>query len=135
MIKTLIMLQKISISDKCCSSEHSVHQRNLKKFYSAVFNIIIIINVFEQQISILEWFLKDHVTLKTEVMMLKIQFWNQRNKLHFKIYSNRNVISNSKNISQYYCFCCILDQINAALVSWRDFFKKHYILLNLSFCE
>ncbi len=27
----------------------------------------------EQQISILEWFLKDHVTLKTEVMMLKIQ--------------------------------------------------------------
>ncbi len=26
----------------------------------------------EQQISILEWFLKDHVTLKTGVMMLKI---------------------------------------------------------------
>ncbi len=31
MIKTFIMLQKISISDKCCSSELSVHQRNLKK--------------------------------------------------------------------------------------------------------
>ncbi len=28
---------------------------------------------FEQQISILEWFLKDHLTLKTRVMMLKIQ--------------------------------------------------------------
>ncbi len=27
----------------------------------------------KQQIIILEWFLKDHVTLKTEVMMLKIQ--------------------------------------------------------------
>ncbi len=27
----------------------------------------------EQQISILEWFLKDHVTLKTGVIMLKIQ--------------------------------------------------------------
>ncbi len=27
----------------------------------------------EQQISILEWFLKDHVTLKPGVMMLKIQ--------------------------------------------------------------
>ncbi len=27
----------------------------------------------KQQISILEWFLKDHVTLKTGVMMLKIQ--------------------------------------------------------------
>ncbi len=41
------MIQKISISDKCCSSELSIHQRNLKKFYSAVFNIIIIIiNMF-----------------------------------------------------------------------------------------
>ncbi len=47
------MLHNISISDKCCSSECSIHQRNLKKFYSAIFNIIIIIiiiNVFEQQI-------------------------------------------------------------------------------------
>ncbi len=31
MIKTFIMLQKISISDKSCSSELSIHQRNLKK--------------------------------------------------------------------------------------------------------
>ncbi len=29
-------------------------------------------NCFLHQISILEWFLKDHVTLKTGVMMLKI---------------------------------------------------------------
>ncbi len=29
----------------------------------------------EQQFSLLEWFLKDHVTLKTEVMMLKIQLY------------------------------------------------------------
>ncbi len=29
------------------------------------------------------------------------------------------------NISQYYCFYCIFDQITAALVSRRDFFKKH----------
>ncbi len=27
----------------------------------------------EQQINILDWFLKDHVTMKTGVMMLKIQ--------------------------------------------------------------
>ncbi len=33
--------------------------------------IIIIIMFFEQQIRILEWFLKDHVT---EVMMLKVRF-------------------------------------------------------------
>ncbi len=39
----IIMLKKISISDKCCFSELSIHQRNLKKFYSAVFYIIIII--------------------------------------------------------------------------------------------
>ncbi len=29
---------------------------------------------FEYQIRILEWFLKDHVTLKTGIMMLKIYF-------------------------------------------------------------
>ncbi len=31
---------------------------------------------FEHQISILEWFLKNNVTLKTGVMMLKITFEN-----------------------------------------------------------
>ncbi len=30
---------------------------------------------FVQQIRILEWFLKDHVTRKTGVMMLKIQLY------------------------------------------------------------
>ncbi len=33
----------------------------------------------EYQISILEWFLKDHVTLKTWVIMLKIQLCHHRN--------------------------------------------------------
>uniref|UniRef100_A0A8C1XHE3 Phosphodiesterase n=1 Tax=Cyprinus carpio TaxID=7962 RepID=A0A8C1XHE3_CYPCA len=31
----------------------------------------------------------DHVTLKTEVMVLKIQLYNYRSKLHFKIYLDR----------------------------------------------
>ncbi len=35
-------------------------------------------------IRILEWFLKDHVTVKTGVMMLKIQLYHHR-KLHFNI--------------------------------------------------
>ncbi len=35
------------------------------------------------QISILERFLKDHVTLKTGVMMLKIQLCHHMNKLYF----------------------------------------------------
>ncbi len=34
-------------------------------------------------------------------------------------------ILNIKNISQYYCFCCILDQTNTGLVNRRDFFKKN----------
>jgi len=33
--------------------------------------------VLEYQIIILEWFLKDHVTLKTGVTMLKIQLWSK----------------------------------------------------------
>ncbi len=37
----------------------------------------------EQQISVLEWFLKDHVTLNN-VMILKIQLYGHRNKLFFK---------------------------------------------------
>ncbi len=32
---------------------------------------------YKQQISMLEWFLKDHVTLETGVMMLKIQICNK----------------------------------------------------------
>ncbi len=54
----------------------------------------------EQQISILEWFLKDHVTQKTAI-------WNY-------------------NIFQFYC---IFDQTNAALMSTRDFFQKHKIII------
>jgi len=42
--------------------------------------------LFEHQISVLEWFLRDHVTLKTGVMMLKIQLCHHRNKQHSKVY-------------------------------------------------
>ncbi len=38
---------------------------------------------FELQIIILKWFLKDHVTLKTGVMMLKNQLWHHREKIAF----------------------------------------------------
>ncbi len=48
---------------------------------------------FDHQISILEWSLKDHVTLKTEVMAAKnsaFQLLNSFFKIqHFKIYLNR----------------------------------------------
>jgi len=71
-------------------------------------NIVIIIKMFlKQQIRMLERFLKDHVTLKTGVMMLKIKLYDHRNKLNFKAFANRKLyfnILNCNNISQYYCF-------------------------------
>ncbi len=40
MIKKCIMLQKISVSDKCCSSELSIHQKNLKNILLSCFQHI-----------------------------------------------------------------------------------------------
>ncbi len=68
---------------KTITFEFFIHQRNLIFFSSyfpqnilSSFYMLIIIRYkifLEQQISILEWFLMDHVTLKTGVMMLKIE--------------------------------------------------------------
>ncbi len=60
-----------------------IHERNLKRFYSAVFNIIIMIITMS---SILEWFLKDH---DTEDWSNDAESFVYMNKLHFQIYSNR----------------------------------------------
>ncbi len=73
-IKTF-MLQKISISNKCCSSE----KKSKKKKKSIKITVQKILN------SKLEWFLKDHVTLKPRVMAEENSALHQRNKLHFKI--------------------------------------------------
>ncbi len=70
MIKTCI---KISISDKCCSSELSIHQRNQKKIRSCFQHN-------NNKCWIFEWFLKDRVT---GLMILKMNLWNHRNKCHF----------------------------------------------------
>ncbi len=42
----------------------------------------------EYQISILEWFLKNRVTLKTGVMAAEHSAGHHRNKLHFKLHKN-----------------------------------------------
>ncbi len=58
---------------------------------------------------------EDHVTLKTGVMMLKIQLYHPRNKLHFTIYYNRKrpfLIVIFHIITAVYHIC---DQIYAAL--------------------
>ncbi len=47
---------------------------------------------------------------------------HHRNKLHFKMYYNKKYILICNNVSKY---SCIFDQINAALLSKRDFFQKH----------
>ncbi len=45
--------------------------------------------ILEHHINILEWFLKDHVTLKTGAIAEKMQLCNHKNKFHFKIYQHR----------------------------------------------
>ncbi len=44
--------------------------------------------------------------------------------IFYNIFKWKIVIWNRNNISQYYKFYCIFDQINAALVSMGDF-QKH----------
>ncbi len=110
-IKAFIMLQKISILNKCCSSEILIHLWIQKKINASQFpqkycaaqlfsTLIIIINVSWAANQHIRMISDDHVTLKTGVMMLKIQLFN--------IYSHRKkVILNYNNISQYCCFYCI----------------------------
>ncbi len=60
---------------------------------------------------------EDHVTLKTAVMMLKIQL--RITEIHdiIKVYYNKTVILNCDDVSQYYNLYCFFYQINAALVT------------------
>ncbi len=64
----------------------------------------------ELQISILQWLMKD---CDTEDGCWKFSFL----KYFLKMLKQKTFILNCNNISQYYCFYCIFDQINAALVS------------------
>ncbi len=67
----------------------------------------------EQQIIILEWFLKDHVTLKTGVMMLKMN----RNKNILKYIKIQNCYFKLQYYFTILPFYCNFDQINAALLN------------------
>ncbi len=58
-------------------------------------------------------------------MLFFLTFYSSKNpeeKYIKYILKQKTVILNCNNISQYYCFYCIFDQINVALVSIRDFF-------------
>ncbi len=87
-IQTFTMLYLIFISHKCCSSELIIHLWILKnkmhqfpqKYCAAqLFSTLIIIRnvswAVNQHIIMIS---EDHVTLKTGVMMLKIQLWSQK---------------------------------------------------------
>ncbi len=72
----------------------------------------------EQQISILEWFLKIMWHWRLEKLCWKFSF-DHRNKLQFNIYSHRKQLFEIVTI--FHNFYCIFNQINAALVSRRGF--------------
>ncbi len=65
------------------------------------------------------------MTLKTGVMMLKDSALIT--EINYILKHIQTVILNIRNISQHYCFCCTLDQINAGLVNRRDLFKTHTV--------
>ncbi len=67
---------------------------------------------------------EDHVTLKTGVMMLKIQLRITGINYILTYIHVKPAIINCTNISKCYCFYCIFDQINATLMSIWHFFKK-----------
>ncbi len=100
------------ISNKCCYFELLYSSNNTKNVYSIDKHIrlhIFFNKIFlEQQISTLEWFLKDHVTLKTGVMMLKIQLCITVINYILKYIQIQTFILNSNNISKYYCFTVLI---------------------------
>ncbi len=71
--KIFIILQNIHISNECCS-----FQLYIQRIVKIKIKCIQFSTKKKQHISILEWFLKDHVTLKTGIMILKIQLWSQK---------------------------------------------------------
>ncbi len=79
----------------------------------------------EEQISITEVFLKDHVTLQTGVMMLKIHLWITEINYIIKYIEMEIIFLKCNSISRYYCFYCSFNQMNADLVTIREFFQKY----------
>ncbi len=64
---------------------------------------------------------EDHVTLKTEVMMLKIQL--RITEINYTL-THIHIHFFILNCNNTYFFYCLFDQINAALVSRRDFIQN-----------
>ncbi len=75
------------------------------------------------------WAAKKHIRMiseiscDTEEWRYDVETLHHRNKWLFTVYANRKVILNCNNISQYWSFYGISNQINAALVSTRGFLQ------------
>ncbi len=122
-----IMLQKISISNKCCSFELSIHLWIMKnrlvgfpqKYWAAqLFSTLIIIrNVSWAANQHIRMISEDHVTLKTGVMMLKIQLRITEINyiLTYEVYLQ-------KRITQKSCFLLCYH------VSWLYFLSYFYLI-------
>ncbi len=114
------MLHKNSVSNKCFYFGHFIHQRFLKK-YITVFNIDN--NIYWAANHNIIMFLRDHVTLKTGVMMLKIQLCiTGINYILKNIFKYKTVLLDCNIISQYYCIFII----NAAMVRRAETLIKSY---------
>ncbi len=81
----------------------------------------LIINQNDQHIRMIS---EDHVTLKTGVMMLKIQLCFTEINCILKYIKQETNTRNCNNISQYYCSFLYFDQINTALMTIRASIKK-----------
>ncbi len=67
---------------------------------------------------------EDHVTLKTGVMMLKIQLRITGINCILKYIKQETNIRNCNNIKKYYSIFLYFNQINTALMSRRESIKK-----------
>ncbi len=117
------------ISDKCCSSELSI--RNLK---------IVLLSCFQHNTNnIYFWEANKNIRIISEGSCdwsndAKHSAWNHRNKLHFKIYSNRILIAIIKvwqtaEYSIWWYTCCLAGALNSCLRCWTAF--SSLPLLNL----
>ncbi len=126
------MLLKISISNtnKCFSVELYIYQNVLGFHIIKLFSTMMIRNFLNIK-STLVWFSEWSCDNKAwSNGCWKISFDITWIILFlFLIHIEKNT-SNCNDIPQYYCFYCIVDQINEALVTIRDFFqnKKLYYL-------
>ncbi len=64
-VKPFIMLQKMTVSNKCCSFELSVHQRILKEMYHSFHKILISTTVFNS-IENVSWAPNQHIRMISE---------------------------------------------------------------------